>query len=166
MAIMRDSAALSDVAKRSITHRLTNDLKSFHWEIGGAKYPEYPIECDVEGRNVGEAFAEIEKMFGKLGDRLNSSVINRNNLAPRISEDDSHAPNQNSKFMCGVELETYGSNNVEAGIDTANGSPSMNIVLNLNSADTHSVKGTRVDSFAAFDALYQINPDLTLSVAF
>ena len=95
-------------------------------------------------------------MFGKLGDRLNSSVINRNNFAPRIQKEDSHAPNQNSKFMCGVELETYGSNNVEAGIDTANGSPSMNIVLNLNVANTHSVKGTRVDSFAAFDALYQI----------
>ena len=166
MGIMRDSIALSDIKKRSLTHRLTNDLKAFHYEIAGSKYPEYAIECDVSTGKVGEAFAEIEKMFGKLGDRLNSSCIDRFNFAPRVSTANANSAAVNSRFIMGVELETYGHNNVESGIDTANGAPAMNLVVECNSAGTYAAASTRLDSFACYDCLFQVNPDLTLSVAF
>ena len=166
MAIQRNAAYVSDSSKRSLSCRLTNNLKAYHYEIGGQKYPEYPVQCDVAKGLVGEAFAEIEKMFGKLGDRLNSSCVDRFNFAPQVGTAKHHNPEVNSRFMTGIELETYGSNNIEAGIDTANSSPSMNLVLDCAGGTDNTSKNSRLDSIACFDCLYQVNPDLTLSVAF
>jgi hypothetical protein len=164
-AILRAKGFENKIDNNSLTKRLSNNVRSFRYEIGGSKFPEYDVNCQASdnGRFSAESFNQIELMTGKLGDRLNSSCFNRYNWMPILTSKQATKNNVvDSKFIMGVELETYGNNNVESGISTADGAPSMDLVLN----GVASGLECRVDNYACYDFMLNVNPDLTCSVSF
>jgi hypothetical protein len=166
MTVFRNSAHINDCNNKSITKRLAQNMNSYHYKIGGVQYPEYPVEV---GRGIGKlapAATQLELVFGKLGDRVNSNCIDRFNFAPNLDRwQESGCNNVGSKMVYAVELETYGSNSslLESGISTDSGSPNMMFsceLLNNNSINL------RADTFGMYDCIFSILPDQTISVQF
>ena len=105
-------------------------------------------------------------MFGKLGDRLNSSCINRYNYCSNLTVPECGIDNTvDSRFVMAVDFDNYGSTeDLEQGMDLTTGAPNCNLVM-YNSDNANGIEA-RVDSYACYDALLNINPDLTASVSF
>jgi len=166
-SILRAKGFENKLNNSAITKRLNNGVEAFRYEIGGSKFPEYDVnvKAAANGSGSAESFNQIELMTGKLGDRLNSSIFTRYNWCPPLTKDEATKNNHiQSRFVIGVELETYGNNNVESGISTSDGAPSMDLVVKT-STDAANIEA-RVDTYACYDFMLNINPDLTASVSF
>ena len=164
MSIFRNSGHINDVNNKSVTKRLAQHMQSYHYKIGGVQYPEYPVEVGVGQGKLAPAATQLELVFGKLGDRVNSNCIDRYNFSPDLDQwQRAGCNNVVSKMIYSVELETYGSNSslLESGISTDSGSPNMMFSCNLGNNVTGNM---RIDTYAMYDCIFSILPDQSLSV--
>ena len=112
--VMRPQAHLNNPAEFGIGCRDRADLTEFHLSVGGQRVPSgKPVK--VLG---GNSFMELMKCFngisnlnqrcdfGKTRYELSSSTANDTAIATK------------GAFLCGVELEAYGNDGVESGMNT------------------------------------------------
>jgi hypothetical protein len=164
MSCYRDNSTMNTLESYNMTKRICPGMTDYCYVIGGIQYPEYAIKLAPGNNEISEALTQVELCFGKLGDRTNASCFDRMNFAPILSKA-GKAQNvaSESKTIMAVELETYGSHSslLESGVNTSSRAP--NCVFRCNKTGGTNLAFERIDSFAMYDFLVTILPDLTVS---
>jgi hypothetical protein len=153
----------------------SSNITSFRFEIGSVRYPQTDITFSATNiLDQSEREAELDKAFGKIGDyqhqKAYSSKHTINNFGARDGGDFGKA--HLSAFFVGYDFEAFQRVALEAGINTADRSLPINVIINRTATDVSSPPtaaqsvATRADFFVLVDAIFFINLDGTASVSY
>jgi len=149
------------------------NLNSYHAKIGSINHPATPIECnfningpggaDLNGR--GEALMELSKCFGTTGSVVGTGCLNRLNYAvlPGVAANGRIAASTPFKFCpIGLDLEAFQRTAIESGINTADRSTPITLILDVGVAQAEAMN---IDCYVSFDSLYYIDSTGIISVS-
>lgn len=149
------------------------NLNSFYAKIGSINYPATPVEAnfnvngpggvDLNGR--GEALMELSKCFGTTGSVIGTGCLNRLNYAvlPGTAANGQIAASVPFKFCpMGLDLEAFQRTAIESGVNTADRSTPITLVLDVGVAIGEALN---IDAYVAFDSLYYIDSSGIISVS-
>lgn len=111
-ACMRPQAHLN-VATEFGQVRDRADLTEFHFSVGGVRYPQKPVKA--EG---GNAFQELMKCFNGVSNIHQRCDFGRTRYELTTSTANDNAIATKGAFVAGIELESYGNDGVESGVNT------------------------------------------------
>lgn len=150
------------------------NVNSYHAKIGSINHPATPIETqfdpatapggvDLNGR--GEALMELSKCFGTTGSVVGLGQLCRMNYAtlPGLAANGqvaARAPFQFCPF--GLDLEAFQRTAIESGVNTADRSTPITLVLNVG---TGQAEAMNIDAYVSFDSLYYIDSSGIISVS-
>jgi|TARA_R100000388_G_scaffold56508_1_gene41754 hypothetical protein len=134
---------------------------SFQFKIGATNYPQSAVNCGSAGAaSAGaEAFVELKKALGKLGDYSHSTSITQANFG--ISNTDLAQAASQQTFTIGYDFEAFQKSALESGVNTADRSLPMSLELTLDNDNA----ATRVDAFVLADAIFYVSMDGSVSVS-
>lgn len=148
-------------------------LNNFFVKIGSINHPATPIECnfnangpggaDLNGR--GEALMELSKCFGTTGSVVGLGQLNRMNYAvlPGTAANGRLAASVPYQFCpIGVDLEAFQRTAIESGVNTADRSTPITLILDVGVAVAEAIN---VDCYVSFDSLYYIDSTGIISVS-
>ena len=142
-------------------------LHEYQLKIGSVVYPPTPVRtqfvdgavANVVGRR-GEALMELAKAFGSVGGTKGmgrmSQVLAYRSEDAKINQGEAH-----SFSPFGLDLEAFQRVAIESGVNTADRSLPISLILNYSQAPT----ATNVDVYVLADALFYINSDGSMSVS-
>ena len=149
------------------------NLNSYHAKIGSINHPATPIECnfningpggaDLNGR--GEALMELSKCFGTTGSVVGTGCLNRLNYAvlPGVAANGRFAASTPFNFCpIGLDLEAFQRTAIESGINTADRSTPITLILDVGVAQAEAMN---IDCYVSFDSLYYIDSTGIISVS-
>lgn len=150
------------------------NLLSYHAKIGSINHPATPVECnfdqavapggaDLNGR--GEALMELSKCFGTTGSVVGTGQLNRLNYATQVGAAANGRPAAGSPFnFCplGLDLEAFQRTAIESGVNTADRSTPITLILNIGTA---TAEAFNIDAYVSFDSLYYIDSSGVISVS-
>ena len=144
-------------------------LNEYQLKIGSVVYPPTPVRCvfgtGVAGTNGtahvrSEALMELAKAWGNVGSTKGLGQLDAFNYAVRESgRPASDTANSFSPF--GLDLEAFQRVAIESGVNTADRSLPISLVLGFQNAPTSQ----NVDVYVLADALFYINGDGSMSVS-
>tara|TARA_R110002096_G_scaffold54803_1_gene141261 strand:+ start:183 stop:1571 length:1389 start_codon:yes stop_codon:yes gene_type:complete len=148
-------------------------LTSYHAKIGSINHPATPIDCrftaagpggaSLNGR--GEALMELSKCFGTTGSVIGTGVLNRMNCYRTSGAVASGQIANANPFLFspfGLDLEAFQRTAIESGINTADRSTPITLILDIG---TGINEAQTVDAFVSFDSLYYIDSSGIISVS-
>ena len=149
------------------------NMVDYHVKIGSLQYPATPVRCDFHLANApflrGEAMMELSKCFGTTGSTIGLGILNTCNYAATSCDTANqvvgtgggggNAPFRFSPF--GLDLEAFQRTAIESGVNTADRSTPITLVVNIGTAQ----EAINVDAFVAFDSLYYIDNSGIISVS-
>ena len=139
------------------------ELINYRFEVGSVRYPATDVQVQST-TGQSEAYCELHKAFGKLGDYSHSScvkpkhytqVLPNHTATPLTLED-----NCLQAFMLGHDFEAFQKVALESGINTADRSLPINFICSKTAGDAMTA-----DFYVLSDAIYYINLDGTVSVS-
>ena len=145
-------------------------LTDYQLKIGSMLYPPTPVECNFgagAGQNRAEALSELAKCFGTVSSSTGTGVLNSFNYAATTSgvgtgaapiipiDAGAGAATAALKFSpFGMDLEAFQRTAIESGVNTADRSLPITLMLNVGVA---LADPTNVDAYVAYDSLYYID---------
>lgn len=142
-------------------------LNEYQLKIGSVVYPPTPVKCgfvnglvaNVVG-NRSEAFMELAKAFGSVGGTKGMGRLGQV-IYGRTEDGVVDSGNSHSFTPFGLDLEAFQRVAIESGVNTADRSLPISLILNFAQAPTP----TNVDVYVLADALFYINADGSMSVS-
>ena len=138
------------------------NLNEYQIKIGSVVYPPTPVRCN--GMIVGatsEPLMELEKSWGNVGSR--AGLGENTNISNFYSQESARATtNAAYRFApFGLDMEAFQRVAIESGVNTADRSLPISLILQHNPAATAS----NLDVFVLADALFYVNQDGSMSVS-
>ena len=138
------------------------NLNEYQIKIGSVVYPPTPVRCN--GMIVGatsEPLMELEKAWGNVGSR--AGLGENTNISNFYSQASARATtNAAYRFApFGLDMEAFQRVAIESGVNTADRSLPISLILQHNPAAT----ATNLDVFVLADALFYVNQDGSMSVS-
>ena len=146
-------------------------LQEYQLKIGSVVYPPTPVRCDFTvGNNSdvwdrrGEPLMELAKSWGSVGSTKGMGQLTTQNLYKR---GDAERPTafagarpliQFAPF--GLDLEAFQRVAIESGVNTADRSLPISLILNVQTAIQQNI-----DAYVLADALFYLNADGSMSVS-
>lgn len=146
------------------------NMIDYHCKIGSLQYPATPVKCDFQLANApylrGEAMMELSKCFGTTGSTIGLGILNTVNYATTDCDTAGQRTTavQNTAFRFspfGLDLEAFQRTAIESGVNTADRSTPITLVVNIGAAQ----EAINVDAYVAFDSLYYIDSTGIISVS-
>ena len=113
----------------------------------------------------GEALMELSKCFGTTGSVVGTGQLNRQNYAPQTGVVATARPAAGTSInFCplGLDLEAFQLTAIESGVNTAERSAPITLILNLGTALAEALN---IDAYVSFDSLYYIDSSGVISVS-
>ena len=164
---------LSDRSRYGVSFGGNFALNEFQLKIGSVVYPPTPVRCSFgdgtngylgAGNSKSEPLMELAKAWGNVGSSKGLGQLDFINYASQLEV----APtgtldNAGLKAYApfGIDLEAFQRVAIESGVNTADRSLPISLILNT----TGSVTATTIDAFVLADALFYINADGSMSVS-
>tara|TARA_R100001198_G_scaffold58461_2_gene33659 strand:- start:1037 stop:2422 length:1386 start_codon:yes stop_codon:yes gene_type:complete len=146
-------------------------LQEYQLKIGSVVYPPTPVRCDFTGglnANIwdrrGEPLMELAKSWGSVGSTKGMGQLNSMNLykfgagTRPVSAADTTGEIRYAPF--GLDLEAFQRVAIESGVNTADRSLPISLILNVQSAIQQNI-----DCYVLADALFYLNADGSMSVS-
>lgn len=166
--VEKNSADIGNNGRFYVSNSLINGTNEYQLRVGSMVYPPTSIKIDNAGgavTNKGEAYQELRKLFGTLGDYTHGGVLLNNSTFmsgnPNVSNAVSGGGGAVSALLNpkGLSLESF-KGNLESGINSADKNLSMSLELRRSGGPANT---TRVDMFAMCDAIFYVNLDGSVS---
>lgn len=168
--VEKNSANIGDKDRFYISNSLINGTNEYQLRVGSMVYPPTSIKVDNTGAanvvsNKGEAYQELRKLFGTLGDYTHGGVLLNNSTFLSGRPDNANAISGGGGTVGallnpkGLSLESF-KGNLESGINSADKNLSMSLELRRSGGPANT---TRVDMFAMCDAIFYVNLDGSVS---
>ena len=150
------------------------NLTNYQLKIGSVLYPPTPVDCQFAGGAAferGEAIAELSKCLGVLGSAHGTGVLQTTNTyvadcdvanmaIPVAVGGNPPSTLQFSPF--GMDLESFQRTAIESGVNTADASLPISLILNIGAANAEAIN---VDAYVSYDSLYFIDETGTIRVS-
>lgn len=149
---------------------LSNGLTEYQLRVGSVVHPPTSIKLDQANNvyvNKGEAYQELRKLFGTLGDYTHGGILltDQTYLAGNPNADSvaTGAANVVANIINpkGISLDAFPRTNLESGINSADQNLSMS--LELKRISRAGGGNTRLDMWCMCDALFYVNLDGSVS---
>ena len=160
----KNTADIGDQDRFYVGDSLINGTNEYQLRVGSMTYPPTSIKVDNSGgvvTNKGEAYQELRKLFGTLGDYTHGGVLLNNATYMAGNPNAEHASQGGAGAITGVfnpkglSLESF-KGNLESGINSADKNLSMSLELRRSGGPNIT---TRVDMYAMCDAIFYVNLD-------
>ena len=138
------------------------NLNEYQIKVGSVVYPPTPVRCNGMGiGSTSEPLMELEKAFGNVGSRAGLGA--ETSLAGFYNVESARATTiQQYRFApFGLDMEAFQRVAIESGVNTADRSLPISLILQHNPAAT----ATTLDIFVLADALFYVNQDGSMSVS-
>ena len=146
-------------------------LSEYQLKIGSVVYPPTPVRCnfgDGTGDRTGvasvrgETLMELAKSWGSVGSTKGMGQLASQNYLDNVgSKSGSNGKVRYGPF--GLDLEAFQRVALESGVNTADRSLPISLILNtLAGANVHA---QNIDVFVLADALFYLNADGSMSVS-
>ena len=144
-------------------------LNNYQLKIGSVVYPPTPVNCgfgsgtngyDGAGASKSEAIMELAKAWGNVGSSKGMGQLNNANCYA-IESAEVLTAGLVSYAPFGLDLEAFQRVAIESGVNTADRSLPISLILGFSTAPT----ATNVDVYVLADALFYINGDGSMSVS-
>ena len=138
------------------------NLSEYQIKIGSVTYPPTPVRCNsLAVGSTSEPLMELEKAWGNVGSR--AGLGSQTQLATFYSQESARATHgQVYRFApFGLDMEAFQRVAIESGVNTADRSLPISLILDSNPAP----QATTLDIFVLADALFYINQDGSMSVS-
>jgi len=150
------------------------NLASYQLKIGSVLYPPTPVDCQFQGGAAfdrGEAIAELSKCLGVLGSAHGTGVLQTTNTY--VADCDvanmaipvavgANPPSTLQFSPFGMDLESFQRTAIESGVNTADASLPISLILNIGGANAEAIN---VDAYVSYDSLYFIDETGTIRVS-
>ena len=159
----------NDRQKYDVSYGGNMSLENYQLKIGSVVYPPTPVQCmfadgDPDKAGVAlrrsEALMELAKAWGNVGSTKGIGQLSAYNYAVRESGRPA-SDTANSFAPFGLDLEAFQRVAIESGVNTADRSLPISLVLGFQNAPTSQ----NVDVYVLADALFYINGDGSMSVS-
>jgi hypothetical protein len=151
-------------------------MTDYHVKIGSIQYPATPVQCNFGNINApftrGEALMELSKCFGVTGSTIGTGILNTLNYAStscataNMPGGSAAAVAANRNFYrfapFGLDLEAFQRTAIESGVNTADRSTPITLIVNIGTGIAESIN---VDAYVSFDSLYFIDSSGIISVS-
>ena len=146
-------------AAYGVSNAPTHGITEYQFRIGSVSYP--PNSVKVSATNKGEAYQELRKAFGTLGDYQHGGILLNNSsyLASATANAGSLAVPHFAPY--GLDFESFPRSATESGVNSADRS----LAITLELTATAAAVLTTVDCFVMCDAVFYVNMDGTCSVS-
>ena len=153
----------------SVSYGGNMSLNNYQLKIGSVVYPPTPVNCGFgdgtngtggAGASKSEAIMELAKAWGNVGSRNGLGQLSKltcyslESAQPTTQGIVAYSP-------FGIDLEAFQRVAIESGVNTADRSLPISLVLGFSNAPT----ATNVDVYVLADALFYINADGSMSVS-
>lgn len=158
-----------------VSESIPNNISEYQFRIGSVVYPSTSVKVDATAHNgvytnKGEAYSELRKAFGTLGDYSEGGVLlNKDTYlegAPSTKASSAYANNAQPVVptLCpfGLDFEAFPKTALESGVNTADRSLPMTLEVKKHSGAGFNVN---VDVFVMCDAIFYVNLDGSVSVS-
>lgn len=149
----------------------TMTLIDYQIKIGSVVYPPTPVDCQFLGPNGissftrGEALSELSKCFGSVSSAHGTGslstlnyALNQGNVADIPRDLGAGAPVVSYQFApFAMDLESFQRTALESGVNTADRSLPISLVLNIGGGAVAANEQFNIDCYVAFDSLYFID---------
>jgi hypothetical protein len=150
----------------------TMTLTDYQIKIGSVVYPPTPVDCQFQGANGvsafsrGEALSELSKCFGSVSSAHGTGslstlnyALNQGNVATIPQDAGAAAAVVSYQFApFAMDLESFQRTALESGVNTADRSLPISLVLNIGGGAAAPNEQFNIDCYVAFDSLYFIDP--------
>ena len=164
---------LSDFQRYGVSFGGNFCLNEFQLKIGSVVYPPTPVRCSFgdgtngfngAGNSKSEPLMELAKAWGNVGSTKGLGQLDFINYASQesvapVGSGTSTGLKAYAPF--GIDLEAFQRVAIESGVNTADRSLPISLILNT----TANVSATTIDAFVLADALFYINADGSMSVS-
>ena len=153
----------------NVSNSLINGTNEYQLRVGSVVHPPTSIKINNAGNvvtNKGEAYQELRKLFGTLGDYTHGGVAlnDQTYMAGDVNED--HAAEGLGATVIGrlnpkgLSLDSFPRTNLESGVNSADSNLSMSLELRSSGGPGTT---TRIDMWAMCDAIFYVNLDGSVS---
>ena len=160
-----------------VSESIPNNISEYQFRIGSVLYPSTSVKLDGVAAgagagytNKGEAYSELRKAFGNLGDYSEGGVLlNKDTYfagTPSTKTSTAFAANGQviTPSLCplGLDFEAFPKTALESGVNTADRSLPMSLEIKKHSGAGLDVN---VDVWVMCDAIFYVNLDGSVSVS-
>ena len=170
-----NSADKSNNQKFGVTTSLANNMSEYQFRIGSVVYPPTSVKLSATAHdgvytNKGEAYSELRKAFGTLGDYSEGGVLLSQDtyLEGQPSRDNAvypsnSTPQQPTMNPFGLDFEAFPKTALESGVNSADRSLPMSLEFKKHSGNGPAAVTT--DVWVMCDAIFYVNLDGSISVS-
>ena len=169
--VLTPAASKTAANQFGVSNSLPMGLTEYQFRIGSVVYPPTAVKIDKVGTaytNKGEAYSELRKAFGTLGNYLEGGFLNNDAYLP-ASDTAACAgggtavnPSVPLQSPFGLDFQSFPKTALESGVNTSD--RSLNMSLNLVRANGPAAAGV-VDAYVMSDAIFYVNLDGSVSVS-
>jgi len=148
----------------------TMGIQEYQLKIGSVTYPPTPVQCShrggaaigATGSQRAEQLMELAKAWGNVGSSKGLGILDSTTAYTiESTKAKSNEPYRFAPF--GMDLEAFQRVAIESGVNTADRSLPISLILGYNTGNLPTA--TNVDVFVLADALFYINGDGSMSVS-
>jgi hypothetical protein len=177
MFFFSKGAAADAVANYDLGSGGTMGLQEYQLKIGSVTYPPTPVQCShrggagiaATGGQRAEQLMELAKAWGNVGSTKGLGMLQSLNYANTVETEAVGAAvggflsggGQYSFCPYGLDLEAFQRVAIESGVNTADRSLPISLILSHTGAQAAQT----VDAYVLADALFYINADGSMSVS-
>ncbi len=166
------SGAKTDVRFFGISNSLPMGLSEYQFRIGSITYPSAKVQLTQGPGNTyvnkGEAYSELRKAFGTLGNYMEGGFLNNDGYLPLSNTENcagggtADAPAVPLQSPFGLDFQSFPKTALESGVNTAD--RSLNMSLELTRTGGFDQLGV-ADVWVMSDAIFYVNMDGSVSVS-
>ena len=143
-------------------------LEEYQLKIGSVVYPPTPVRCNFGAgtdatiyNSRAETLMELAKSWGSVGSTKGMGQLTTQNYLTSVGTKPGSAGNVQYGPL-GLDLEAFQRVALESGVNTADRSLPISLILNTNSS---GAVAQNVDVYVLADALFYLNADGSMSVS-
>ena len=171
---MNEPADKTHKSRFGVSNSIPNGLEEYQFRIGSVVYPPTAVKVNQGTggfantyRNKGEAYQELRKLFGTLGDYTHGGVLLNSNTY--LAATNTGTARQGAAGVVnpilnpfGMSFESFPRTALESGVNSADRNLSINLDIKRSQAPATN---TTVNVWAMCDAIYYVNLDGSVSVS-
>jgi len=163
-SIIRNQNNVANKLKFKLSKRTIQDVQSWQWQIGSTLYPSQQVDVYTNGDsyasqatripntgatdiNISETYTEALRLFGGLNSSLGTCIIGVESFA--------HSEAGNGTGLLAIDLSAYSDGSVSSGINTAENSLPVNLIIQRNNAGTGLT--LQVDTYSVSEIMFGID---------
>ena len=144
------------------------NMVNYQCKIGAIMHPATPIDCQFQAggdlNTRGEALLELTKCFMGANNLIGMGSLNRLTYCtadcrfasmPTSGQTPCYSP-------FGIDLEAFQRTAIESGVNTADKSTPISLILNIGATNLNAIN---VDAYVSYDALYYIDQSGVINVS-